>query len=179
MKTNLILTISILAIFFTACSSSSKDKDDEIGLIQQQIILPSGESGHLTVMLSKEDSSYIIHFDSDDKTSLIRIIQTTNFYTQYYSHCDDSIVVNSRETSSQKKISLIIAEPSGDRWKPLRYHTTVDMLAKTYLSNDKFERIAKVEFFPDNYFSPTKIEKIVLWESTRIYVDNKMKILKK
>jgi len=174
MKTQIIWTIVILLMVVSACRHTQKE--DAIQLMQREIVLPNDETGHLIVLLSQEENTYIIIFDTDDKSSLIKFSVQENFYTDYFTHCADSLIVSSNIMSTQSITPNIrVSDSCSIPGKLLKHHTIVDVLAKTYLSTDKFQSIAKIEFLPDNYFHPTKIEKIILWEARAIYQDNKTK----
>jgi hypothetical protein len=168
MKAKLILTISILAVLLSACSSSLKENGYAKELLKQKLTLPNGKTGTLVVSLAKEDSAYLITFETKDEASRLKYVQLTNFYTQYSRSTQDSILGAIDEMSTGNDRHFRVVEPSGGPSRPIRHHTTIDVLARTYLDTLKFQDIAKIEFFPENYSHPTKIEKIIIWEAKQV-----------
>ncbi len=139
-------------------------------LLSQKISLPNGEIGYLSVSLSLEDSTYLISFETKDFTSLLRFYEEIHFMRGYQNYCDDSVLAHSTTLGISKyPRSFLVGEPGDYGWKPLKHRTTVDVFAKTELSNDKFQPIAKVEFTVDTYEHPKKIESIIIWETRQVY----------
>jgi hypothetical protein len=172
MRTKLTLVISILAVILSACSRNHEKESSRKDLIHQMIQLTSMKGGDLVLAMDKDDSTYYVKLNTEDKSLIVKFETTTHFYTQYVSSCEDSITGHSDQMDLYENeyhdTYFSVSEFTSDGPTKLIHHTTLDVLAKVYLSNDRFEPVARIEFIPDNYFRPKKIEKIILWEAKQV-----------